>query len=383
MAWQGTRRLLPRPGSVAGSVPPRPAVLQAGRIALIPLRPLTIGEILDGAFLIVRRNVRLMVGLPLVIAGGTAAYLLAGVGLWVLLGNTTVEGIQIVLVVLMGLFGLLLLVQCLAWMTAILSRVSLQTVLGEGFAPAESSLDLRSAGSLFWPILGLSLLQYLATSVIQTVTGILYYVLLGAFAVVGEASETVVFGALLAVNLLTFLIMGIGYGYISLTVPAYAVESARAPGWIGKPAKPTTVINSFERSFRLVGLTNMLRAALVYCGSLAICLGVIMLVALGALGMVLLFASSINVEVERVLTSPWTLVGVIGFALVVAMSALLAYVAAVQVLLYLDLRMRREGLDLALRFDCVPVPQPAAPPLVWAPYPAPVRPGAPPPGMRE
>ena len=44
------------------------------------------------------------------------------------------------------------------------------------------------------------------------------------------------------------------------------------------------------------------------------------------------------------------------------MSALLAYVAAVQTLLYLDLRMRREGLDLAMRFDCVPIPQPSAPP---------------------
>ena len=42
------------------------------------------------------------------------------------------------------------------------------------------------------------------------------------------------------------------------------------------------------------------------------------------------------------------------------MSAILAYVAAVQTLLYLDLRMRREGLDLALRFDGVPVPQPCS-----------------------
>lgn len=376
MAVQGTRRLPPGPGSFLGpfasaGLPVRPAVLDAGRTALIPLRPLTIGEILDGAFLIVRRNARLMIGLPLVIAGGTAVYLLAGVGLWIVLGNTTIEGVQILLVVLMGLFGLLLLVQCLAWMTAILSRVSLQTVLGDGFAPAESSLDLRSAGSLFWPIFGLSLLQYVATSAVQTVTGLLYYVFLGVFVVVGGDNESVLFVSLLAVNLLTFLILGVGYGYISLTVPAYAVEGRRAPGWIGKPFKPTTLITSFQRSFRLVGVRNMLRAALVYCGSLAVCVGVIIVVAVGALGMVLLFASSINVEVEAVLTSPWTLVGVLGFAIVVAMSALLAYVAAVQVLLYLDLRMRREGLDLALRFDCVPVPQPSEPPLVWTPHPPP------------
>jgi hypothetical protein len=48
--------------------PRRPPVLDASRTALIPLRPLRIGEILDGGFLIVRRNVRLMLGLPLAVA---------------------------------------------------------------------------------------------------------------------------------------------------------------------------------------------------------------------------------------------------------------------------------------------------------------------------
>ena len=41
----------------------RPPALDAARTALIPLRPLTITEILDRGFLIVRRNIRLMIGL--------------------------------------------------------------------------------------------------------------------------------------------------------------------------------------------------------------------------------------------------------------------------------------------------------------------------------
>ena len=57
--------------------------------------------------------------------------------------------------------------------------------------------------------------------------------------------------------------------------------------------------------------------------------------------------------------------------------SLLAYAAAVQTLVYLDLRMRREGLDLAMRFDCVPIPQPSAPPPVYQPW-VPPAPGAPP-----
>jgi hypothetical protein len=60
------------------------------------------------------------------------------------------------------------------------------------------------------------------------------------------------------------------------------------------------------------------------------------------------------------------------------MSGLLAYVAAVQTLVYLDLRMRREGLDLAMRFDCVPIPQPSAPPLPTYFVPNPIPPHPPP-----
>ena len=67
---------------------------------------------------------------------------------------------QIVLTVLMGLLGLLVLQQFLVWLTAILSRVSLQTVLGEGFAPATTRATWRASLPLFWPMLGLSLLQW-------------------------------------------------------------------------------------------------------------------------------------------------------------------------------------------------------------------------------
>lgn len=352
----------------------RPAVLDAARTALIPLRPLTIGEILDAGFLVVRRNVRLMVGLPLVIAGGTAGYALAGVGLWVLLGNTTVKGAQVALVLAMGLMGFLLLVQCLVWMTAILSRVTLQTVLGEGFAPSTTDVSLRSSWPLFWPVLGLSLLQYLASAVIQTAVSVIYYVALGAALLAGDDGGYLGVLAVIGVSVLTFLLTALSYGYISLTVPALATESRNAPGWIGKPYKPTTVISSFERSIKLIGLRNLGRVTLVFAGAMLVSGGLVALLAIGAWGLVLLFATSINSDLNTVLMSPWTIFGVVGFALIMAMSALLAYVAAVQTLMYLDLRMRREGLDLALRFDCVPVPQPAAPPGAYLRPPPPAGP---------
>jgi hypothetical protein len=345
----------------------RPAVLDASRTALIPLRPLTIGEILDGGFLIVRRNVRLMLGLPLVVAGGAAAYVLAGVGLWFLLGNTTARTAQVVLTVLMGLLGLLLLQQFLVWMTAVLSRVSLQTVLGEGFAPATTQATLRAALHLFWPVLGLSLLQYLVVGVAQTILSVAYYAVAFGAILTNDEDGTWSTIALVAVTVLTYGVTVLLYGYLSLTVPALATESRQAPGWIGKPAKPTTVTSAFERSVRLIGKQNIVRVGLLFGGLVLICVGLVVLVAAGSAAILYVFARSINADIQTVLTSGWTVFGVVSFSVLVVMSAVLAYVAAVQTLLYLDLRMRREGLDLAMRFDCVPIPQPSAPSRVWQP----------------
>ncbi len=347
----------------------RPRVLDAARTALIPLRPLTIGEILDGAFVVVRRNAKMMVGLPLVVAGGTAVYLLFGLGLYLLLGNTTARWAQILFTVLAGLAGFFLLIQCLVWMTAVLSRVSLQTVLGDGFAPSSSRVSLRTSLPMFWPVFGLSLLQYVAASVVQSVLGFLYYLVLIPITLLG-GDGGFGFVASAALSLLTFGVTALAYGYLALTVPALATEGRTAPGWIGKPLKPTTVFTAFERAFRLIGLSNVVRVALVMGGAMVVSLALIGLLSAGVLALILLFATSIGQTVTAVVTNPWTIGGVLAFSAVVAMSALLADVAAVQTLLYLDLRMRREGLDLALRFDVVPIPQPSAPPLL-PPYPAP------------
>jgi len=173
----------------------------------------------------------------------------------------------------------------------------------------------------------------------------------------------------------TVVLLALSYGYISLTVPALSAESRHAPGWIGKPDRATTVISSFERSFRLIGTTQAPRVACIFVGAIVVSVALVALLAFGALSLVLLFATSINADVFALLTNPWTLGGVLVFAVLLAMSGLLAFVAAVQTLLYLDLRMRREGLDLALRFDCVPVPQPTAHPR-YPPDPYPPGPGA-------
>jgi len=111
-------------------------------------------------------------------------------------------------------------------------------------------------------------------------------------------------------------------------------------------------------------------------------MAVITLVCGGLLVMIALYAHAVNADVAAVLSAGWTIFGVVAFSVLLAMSALLAYVAAVQTLVYLDLRMRREGLDLAMRFDCVPIPQPSAPPPPTYFLPAPMPP-TPAPGPRR
>jgi hypothetical protein len=128
------------------------------------------------------------------------------------------------------------------------------------------------------------------------------------------------------------------------------------------------VFTSFERAFKLIGASNVVRVALVMGGAMLISAALVGLLAAGLLALIVLFATSIGQTVTAVVTNPWTVGCVVGFSAVLAMSALLAYLAAVQTLLYLDLRMRREALDLALRFDVVPVPQPWAPPIGRPPW---------------
>lgn len=368
----------PTPGVVVGGrARQRPAVLDASRAALIPLRPLSISEILDASFLIVRRNVRLMLGLPLVVTGGAALYLLLGLFVYWLLGNSTFQVARILFVVLMVPIGGLLLVQGLVWMTGILSRVSLQTVLGEGFAPTTTKVTLRSSLPLFWPMFGLAFLQYIATCVVQFVLAIL--INLASLVVITTNAVLMVISFTVAA-FVAIAISSAAYGLIALTVPAFSLESRRAPGWIGKPQKPTTVFSSFERSFQLVGRKNLVRVALVFSAAITITTVVVAAITIGILMVIALYVQSLGLSANEVLSDPWVILAVTTFSSLVALSGAVAFLAAVQTILYLDLRMRREALDLPMRFDVVPVPQPAPAPMTLLLPPPGLRPppGAPP-----
>ena len=102
-------------------------------------------------------------------------------------------------------------------------------------------------------------------------------------------------------TVLTYAVAVVLYGYLSLTVPALATESKNAPGWIGKPARPTNPVTAFERSVRLIGRRNLVRVGLIYGGLLLVCLAVVGLVGGGVVVMIALYARAVNADVEAVL----------------------------------------------------------------------------------
>ena len=181
---------------------------------------------------------------------------------------------------------------------------------------------------MFWPVLGLSLLQGVAASVVQTIVTLLYYAVGLGVVLAGIDDDNLAVVGLILVTVVTYALAVVLYGYLSLTVPALATESKNAPGWIGKPARPTNPVTAFERSVRLIGVRNLVRVGLIYGGLVLVCLAVIILVGGGVIVMIALYADAVNADVEAVLSAGWTIFGVVAFSMLLAMSALLAYVAA-------------------------------------------------------
>lgn len=152
------------------------------------------------------------------------------------------------------------------------------------------------------------------------------------------------------------------FGWVSVAIPAYVAEGKMAPVWVGRGSKPLSPIMAVARSFTLVGWRDSLRAGLIWLATFGLILVSMLFSYLGAVAVIFLFVTSLGVEflgygVENPLfgLAAWVCLGAATLAI---LSLSVAYVSAVQTLLYLDLRMRREGLDLALRFTSIPVPDP-------------------------
>lgn len=316
---------------------------------LLPLRALTLGEIMDVAFMLIQRNPAALLGKPLALSCGFGVCFGFGVAGYLLLMRLSGDAVANVVAAILGLVFFFALGIAVVWLGVLISRVSAAEVLGQGFAPTLTKLTWRRSLSVLPSVLGFTCLAAIAFSIWTNITGFLIVFVLPF--TYSEAAVAAVMAVIVALWVL-------GFGYLICAVPAYALENASAPGWIGKPARSTNLATAFFRSFQLIGWRQAGRCLLLTLGSLVVALVTVAACSAGTIVLVWVYAGNLTDGLDSVLGNLWVLYTFIIGVSVVVLSVCTAFVFSAQTIFYLDLRMRREGLDVAMRFDVVQIPDP-------------------------
>lgn len=281
-------------GPPAGWAPPAPPP----RPGVVPLRPLGVGEILDGAFRVVRRDPRTTLGLAAlatVIEMALSLTLAAAVGNDLMSSLRVQSGIPIQSNVnAAGLLGLPVGAAVGAVLTALMTVIVSEAVLGRSVGPGAAWRRVRP---LLWRLVVLGVLTTVAW------TGGLVLVLPGIFL----------------------------WGAWALAVPAMALER-------------TGVRGALRRSWRLA-VPDWWRVW--GTRALSALLGLLVTFVLAVPALVYAATSVFDT------TGSSAEIGVgpaVGLTVASALASVLVapFLGAVQALLYIDRRMRAEGLDVTL-----------------------------------
>ncbi len=323
--WPGTPGAYPPPGPAPS---PKPGV--------VPLRPLNLSEILDGAITYVRRNPVATLGLSAVVTTVLQLIQLAiivfviGEAADVLSDPERVRPDDVIGFVAgtLGASGVGALVSFIG-ITALSGM--LVTVLGQAVLGHRTSLGRAwaAARSRIPGLLGLSLLTSLVLLLVLA-AGAVPAVLLG----LSGASPGVIFGvAVLGLLVAGAVALFLGVAW-SLTTPAYVLENI-------------PVLAAYRRSFRLVrGQWWRVFGILLLATIIAGIVGAVLTVPFQAIGTAIGGSPQpgANVVVPTLLgTVLSTLGGIIAGTLTAPFSA------GVSGLLYVDQRIRREAFDLQLQ----------------------------------
>ncbi len=313
----------PPPGqwSRYGEAAPKPGV--------IPLRPLGVGEILDGAFASIRRNPKAILGLAAVVM--TISAVISAVITRTLLNlgsiNLPSQGQQLTPAQATHLIGRLVAVALPAFGVTVLLTYIVQAILAGLLAPiiarAVSGQQISAADA--WRATRPRLPSLLLAALLVLLAGLgpllIVGLIAGAAALAGAPAP--VYAVIAALGLVA-LVLTIWFStMLSLVTPVVVLENAN-PG--RALARSWRLVN---RSFwRVFGITLLA--------------GLIVAIAGG------------------ILQLPFTLLGAaagsgVGTTVIIVIGTIAAgtvtrpITAGVTVLLYVDMRMRKEGLDLALR----------------------------------
>jgi hypothetical protein len=306
----------PPPGYGWAPAPPPP------RPGCVPLRPLTLSDILDGSFRVIRRNPAVMVGLSAAVA--------------------------VVQVLLVALFEVLAFAQFGSIRVTSASNPTAPTDLG----PLLGGESVQLAGLLASTLLGAVLTGMLTIAVTQDVLGNVLSAARVWQRIRGRIGRLVWLAVLTTVleftGLLLFLAPGIWlWGIWAVAVPAMMVEGTGVTDALGR--SKALVDGTFWRvwGIRAVGTVMVM----VVSGFLVVPFELVG----AALDGDVLSAHSGGAQLPLLFIA----LTAVGSALAATVTAPVK--AAIDSLLYVDLRMRKEGLDLVLR-QAVPAGAPQAPP---------------------
>lgn len=326
-------------GQPGGGPPPGPAAdswswdpsygpmrMGAPKPGIIPLRPLTFGEFFDGAFRAIQHNPLTLLGVSLLVSVVFAVIQYVTTRPltdWIMRmpgsGSSEVD-----VLIQQGVPGIL---------STLLSSAVTVVLSGLLVVPVSESIIGRkiSTGDMFrrskpriWPLVLTSLIVILATSIGPMVVSSGLFLLLGTLASSGAAPLVILFPFLALALLVVTVWLSIR---LAMAGPAVMLEQI-------SPVDALKRSFDLTRGFTMRNLGVTIVAALVVA---AIALAISLPIGLVS-GMFYVFGTQV-LAIAAV-------VSVIAQTLSTAISV--PFSAAVTVLLYVDLRMRKEGLDVAL-----------------------------------
>lgn len=298
---------------------------------VIPLRPLGVGEILDGAISTIRDHPRVTLSISAVVAILSA--LLNGFANWVLLGDlesldpATATDDEILEVAAIGLTatgaGLLVISLATVVATGVLTVVIGRAVLGQSLSLGEAWAASRPRLLRLVGLWILSILLVFGVVVVGFVPGIV----LAAAGLEGLGVALLVLGGLAGV------LGGIHvYVRLALAPPALMLEKQRTIAAMRRSAR--LVKGSWWRVFWILLLAFVLAGILSQ----------IIQTPFGILG----YGPGAYFGTAEVSAPSLTDIAVASVGAIIASTITLPFTAGVTTLVYVDRRMRREGLDIEL-----------------------------------
>ena len=313
---------------------------------IIPLRPLSIGDIYQGAFAAIKTNARTMfgftaalLGVVLVISIATNYAIINLVLPNYLSPNSPYAA---VFTSLSGSFSQLggSLLQVLA--TVLLSGLIVVAVSRSVLGRVASSKEVwERTKSKFLPLIGLNIITSIISGLMMIIGIVVFFVLLASAASTAKTDREFLqdLGVSLVGLLILMVISALVSSYLSIKFsvasPAMVLENLGVFAAIGRSWSLTR--GNFWRLFGINILTAIITSMVagIFVG-IADALGAIFIVV----------GSSSPEDVIASLNTTYILVMVTS---TIAQLLILPFTSSVNALLYIDLRMRKEGLDVELR----------------------------------